>query len=419
MNLHISHLIPKVLVNRIFARLYLAQSISLLGDSLTWVALALTSYEISPKNSGAILSTVLTIRVVAFILFAPIAGTFADRFNRKQILYISHFSRMILVGSLPFAHSEWHIFFVVFLLNMFNAFFTPAYRAVIPAVTTKKDYRQAVGLSAATYQILGILGPGIAGFFALWFGPRDIFFIDAISFIAAALLILSVPSRALYQNNSYDSSTIHHPHQTTNPWQDVFKGMKLLFSKKAINYAIFIEFISSVAGSQILVNSIGLIKNTMQLKDDSYGLIMGVFAAGAAIAALISGVIDKSKTRKYSLLLGGLLISIAVIPANYADFTLLLPLWLIAGLGQSLANIPSETLIGELIPSGDQGKVYGAHYAISHLWWAIGYPIAGYLGSKHSDYNFLLAGITALILTISGSLLFYKKQTTKRPISHH
>ena len=81
MNLHISHLIPKVLVNRIFARLYLAQSISLLGDSLTWVALALTSYEISPKNSGAILSTVLTIRVVAFILFAPIAGTFADRFN--------------------------------------------------------------------------------------------------------------------------------------------------------------------------------------------------------------------------------------------------------------------------------------------------------------------------------------------------
>ncbi len=409
----IQTLLPKVLKNKIFSRLFLAQSISLLGDSLTWVALALTSYEISPKNSGVILGTVLTIRVIAFILFAPIAGTFADRFDRKKILYISHFSRMILVGSLPFAHSEWHIYIVVFLLNMFNAFFTPAYRSVIPAITSKDEYRHAVGLSAATYQILGILGPGIAGFFALWFGPRDIFFIDAVSFIAAALLIISVPAASLSKKLNNKGGNTENKMNSNSPWNDVFKGMKLLFSKRAINYAIFIEFISALAGSQILVNSIGLIKNTMKLQDDSYGLIMGLFAAGAATAALISGIIDKSKTRRYSLLTGGLLISIAVIPANYAGFNTLLILWLIAGLGQSLANIPSETLIGELIPANDQGKVYGAHYAISHLWWAIGYPIAGYLGSNHSDFNFLIAGLSAFILTLAGSLLFVKNNNHK------
>ncbi|WP_394772589.1 hypothetical protein [Mucilaginibacter sp.] len=56
------------------------------------------------------------------------------------------------------------------------------------------DYRQAVGLSTATFQIPGVLGPGLAGILAVWFGARQIFFIDAGSFVLAAILILMLPS---------------------------------------------------------------------------------------------------------------------------------------------------------------------------------------------------------------------------------
>jgi MFS transporter, NRE family, putaive nickel resistance protein len=79
--------------------------------------------------------------VLAFILFSAFAGVLADKVDRKKILYITHFIRMGIVACLPFITSEWQIFGLVFLLNVFNAFFTPTYRSVIPQVVDKQYYR--------------------------------------------------------------------------------------------------------------------------------------------------------------------------------------------------------------------------------------------------------------------------------------
>ncbi len=77
-----------------------------------------------------------------------------------------------------------------------------------------------------------------------------------------------------------------------------------------------------------------------------------------------------------------------------------------AGLGQSLAEMPSETLIAENIASADQGKVYGSHFAFSHLWWAITYPIAGYFGTAFPANEFLYGGLLTLVVTLAALLIF-------------
>lgn len=73
------------LKNPRFARLYAAQTTSLLGDALTWVGLALLTFELAGKNSSLVLSTALTLRVTAFVLLSPLAGALVDRFDRKLI----------------------------------------------------------------------------------------------------------------------------------------------------------------------------------------------------------------------------------------------------------------------------------------------------------------------------------------------
>jgi NRE family putative nickel resistance protein-like MFS transporter len=150
------------LKNRVFAGLYFAESISLLGDAFTWVGLVLLSYQFGKEKSAIILATALTLRVTAFIIFSPFAGVLADRMSRKTILYTTHFIRMTIVACLPFVHQEWQIYALVFLLNVFNAFFTPTYRAVIPQVTDHAHYRQVVGLSTATFHP-GCIRTGFGG----------------------------------------------------------------------------------------------------------------------------------------------------------------------------------------------------------------------------------------------------------------
>ncbi len=393
--------------NKLFAKLYLAQTISLLGDALTWVGLALISYQFGKERSAIILASALTLRVVAFIIFSPFAGVLADRIDRKKILYITHFMRMGIVACLPFVTEEWQIYVLVFLLNVFNAFFTPTYRSVIPTIVEKSIYRQAIGLSTATYQLLGVLGPGLAGILAIWLGAREIFFVDAVSFILAGILILTLPGHLIKKSKDTSSDT-----KPLSTWQDVAKGARLLFSNKLIRFALSIEFVSAIAGAQILVNTVGHVKSGLQLTDKHYGMVMSAFGIGAAIAAFVSGAIDKSKSRKVSLVAGAFILALAISAANYLDFSLLLGLWVFAGLGQSLAEIPSETLIGENIADQEQGKVYGSHFAFSHLWWAIAYPIAGYFGSKFPNDNFLYGGMMTMVLLLIACLFFRPKQST-------
>ena len=390
----------KALQNKTFAMLYLAQTISLLGDAFSWVGLALLAYQIDKDNSSVILATALTLRVTAFIIFSPFAGVVADKVDRKKILYVTHFIRMAIICCLPFINATWQIYVLVFLLNVFNAFFTPTYRAVIPQIIEGKYFREAVGLSTATFQLLGILGPAFAGIVAVWLGARQIFFLDAISFVVAAILILLIPRKELQKGVSLAAQQSH------NTWGDVIKGIRLLFGNKILRFALSIEFVSAIAGAMILVNTIGHIKNGLGLDDKYYGWVMAVFGIGAAIAAFLLGSLDKSKTRSVSLISGALLLGLSIVFANYVSYPVLIMCWLLAGLGQSLAEMPSETLIAENIASPDQGKVYGSHFAFSHLWWAIAYPMAGYLGTSFPKIEFLYGGVITLILAIVAFLIF-------------
>ena len=392
----------QALQNKTFAKLYLAQTISLLGDAFSWVGLALLAYQLDKEHSATILATALTLRVIAFIIFSPFAGVVADKVARKKILYVTHFIRMSIICCLPFVNTEWQIYALVFLLNVFNAFFTPTYRAVIPQIIEGKYFREAIGLSTATFQLLGVLGPALAGIAAVWLGAKQIFFFDGISFIIAGILILSIPKSDLQKGVSEEAKL------AGNTWTDVIKGIRLLFSNRILRFALSIEFVSAIAGAMILVNTIGHIKNNLLLDDNYYGWVMAIFGIGAAISAFILGSLDKSEARTLSLISGAFVLGLSICFANYVPYAALMVLWLLAGLGQSLAEMPSETLIAENIASENQGKVYGSHFAFSHLWWAIAYPFAGFLGTSFPERGFLYGGIFTLVFAAL-SLLFKPK----------
>ncbi len=390
--------------DKIFLRLYLSQTISLLGDAFTWVGIALLAFQFGRENSAAILSTALTLRVTAFIIFGPYAGVLADRIDRKKILYTTHFVRMAIVGCLPFVTAAWQIYVLIFFLNIFNAFFTPAYQAAIPqSITIKKNYSSGIALSNATNQLLAVLGPGVAGAIAVWLGERQIFFVDAASFIIAAVIILTLPS--LLAERKKAGNIVQ-----AKAWTDIIKGTRLLFTEKAIRFALLIELVSAIAGAQILVNTVGYIKGQLHLTDKHYGYVMAAFGVGAAIAAFASGNFDRSKNRIASLMIGGVLVCVSIAFGNYVDFIPLFILWLIAGFAQTLAEMPSQILIAEKIKKEEHGKVYGAHFAWSHLWWAFAYPIAGFTGTHFKSREFLIGAVISAVIFITVLLFFHPEK---------
>jgi MFS transporter, NRE family, putaive nickel resistance protein len=390
--------------NPTFARLYLAQTISLFGDALTWLGLALLAFELAGKDSAVVLSVALTLRVTAFVILSPIAGAIADRLDRKLILVITHIARMLIVGTMPFVNAVWQIYVLVFALNVFNAFFTPTYQATIPLVTGKTEYAGAIALSAATYQLLGVLGPGIAGSVSTWIGAREVFFLDAISFAIAAILIFTLPNQLKVKQ----TEPLEEARVVSKIISDVKEGTTRLFANAFIRYALFLQLVASIAGAQILVNTVGYIKGTLKLSSLEYGWVMAAFGIGATVAAVTVGAIGKKWERTAIVLFGSVLITSAILPANYVGLVPLMLLWAIAGMGQVFVNLPTQTLIADQIPSNFQGRVYGAHFAWSHLWWAVSYPIAGWLGSQGNN-SFLYGSAIGFTLLIGVQLLLSPK----------
>jgi len=136
---------------------------------------------------------------------------------------------------------------------------------------------------------------------------------------------------------------------------------------------------------------------------------MAYFGIGAAIAAFASGNFDRSKNRIASLMIGGRLVYVSIAFGNYVAFIPLFILWLIAGFAQTLAEMPSQILIAEKIAKEEHGKVYGAHFAWSHLWWAFAYPIAGFTGIHFQSKEFLIGAIISVVLFILITFLFFPR----------
>jgi MFS transporter, NRE family, putaive nickel resistance protein len=384
-----------VLSNRVFARLYLAQTSNLLGDALVWVAVALLAFELAGDRAAAVLGIALTMRVAAFVLLSPFAGALADRMSRKALLVGALVARMVVLLLLAGVGEVWQVYALMFALNALTAFFTPTYQATIPAVTGGgSDYRRAVSLSGATFEMLGVLGPGMAGAIAIVIGGRSLFAIAGGMLVIAALLILSVRGRLDTAGTGAEAS------RRALGWSDLTTGTLRLWRDPLTRYGLSLELVASVAGAWILVNSVVLVKAGLGLGDLQYGWVMAAFGAGATAAALAIGALEGRVARTTFLVLGALIMSLAVLPANHAPILALAALWLVAGAGTNWVNLPMLTILADRTPPHLQGRVYGAHFAWSHLWWLGAYPLAGWLGARLPDASFMVGGALALVLLV-------------------
>ncbi|MBZ9715425.1 MFS transporter [Deinococcus multiflagellatus] len=371
-----------------FARLYAAQTVSQIGDALTWVGLALLAAQLAgPDQAPVILALALTLRVTVFVLLSPLAGVLADRVNRRTVLLTCHFGRLLVMLGMFFVTQVWQIYVLMVLLNAFTAFFTPTNQATVPLVMGREDSRPAFALSSATTELLAIVGPGLAGLLAAWLGTRALFLVDAASFLIAGLLILTLPAlRASTEPVARSTLT------------DVKDGTARLWRDPPVRFALLMELVAAVTGALILTATVSRVQGDLKLGEASYGWVMAAFGLGAALASLAVGAAGRRIPLTRFIALGALVTSVAILPGDLLPLGGLMGFWLLAGIGQNWVNLPTETLLAERTDEAAQGRVYGAHFAWSHLWWAFAYPVAGLLGTRLPDQAFLVGGGLALVL---------------------
>ena len=149
-----------ILSDRTYRHLFLAQVVALLGTGLATVALGLLAFDLSGDGAALVLGTVFTIKMVAYVGIAPIAGAFADRVPRRALLVMLDLVRAGVALALPFVTEVWQVYVLIFLLQSASAAFTPTFQATIPDVLPEEArYTRALSLSRLAYDLENIVSP--------------------------------------------------------------------------------------------------------------------------------------------------------------------------------------------------------------------------------------------------------------------
>ena len=194
--------------NRNFRSLWTGQMISELGSWFSFIA----ELGLVRAMSGSALSTtaLLVARLLPFLLVAPMAGVFADRRSRKQIMIATDLLRavvalMFIVAGLM--GSAWLVIVCSALNASLSMFFEAAKNASIANLVTPRELLTANVLMFSTRFLQYTLGSALGGLTAAQFGYNTAFIVNSLSFVGSALFIALIPASAMRKSIATPADT--------------------------------------------------------------------------------------------------------------------------------------------------------------------------------------------------------------------
>ncbi|MEQ8346431.1 MAG: MFS transporter [Sneathiellaceae bacterium] len=387
----------RILANRAYRHLFLAQVVALLGTGLATVALGLLAFDLAGANAGAVLGTALAIKMVAYVGVAPVAAAIAEQVPRRKLLVCLDLARAAIALSLPFVTEIWQIYALIFLLQANSAAFTPAFQATIPDILPDEaDYTRALSLSRLAYDMESLVSPALAAAALALVSYHALFAGTAIGFLASAALVVSVllPSpRPAARRGIYDRTT---------------RGLRIYLATPRLRGLLALSLAVAAGGAMVIVNTVVLVQSGFGLGQQATAMALAVFGGGSMLAALaLPRLLDRVSDRS-AMLAGGSLIVLGLAAGTLLarDYGTLLALWLGIGLGYSLTQTPSGRLLRRSSHPEDRPALFAAQFALSHACWLVAYPLAGWLGPwlGMPATFLLLAGVAALSLLAAALL---------------
>ena len=366
-----------VLSEKSFRNLFFAQNFSLLGSGLATIAISLLAFDLTGQNAALILSGLFTIKMLVYVIFSPFAGAIADKFDTKKYLIIQDVIRAIAAFGLIFVSEIWHLYIIIVLIYLSTAAFTPIYQSAIPKIfKDETDYTKALSLFRIAQDMENILSYALATLLLLFLNYNLLFVGTFIGYFVSALLISGIIFPFLSKTSG---------EKENNFSINLTLGIKRYLSISELRGLMFLNLAVSAGGSMILVNTIILVRLSLELSEIAFSITMLIFGAGCIFAAIIIPYLSKEMTASRIMLAGSNLLSIIFVALafwlilfDFIWFVLLLA-WFISGFGYTLLLTPMGRVIRMVSSVDEFSQVYSAQFSLSHLCWLFMYPLSGYL----------------------------------------
>jgi MFS transporter, DHA3 family, macrolide efflux protein len=380
--------------------IWIGEVASTLGSGLTSFALGVWIYE--QTNSVSMLTLNMLAYVLPHLLFTPIAGVIADRWNRKLVIVIGDTGVALtaLVVFLLIVTGNLRIGYVYILTTIAATIGTlqwPAYSALIPLIVPKPHLGRASALSQASEGLAEMVSPMLAGslYVMSGVGLKGVLFIDFATFIFSTIMLLIVPiprHKQTVDNSSTQNTSIVHDMRIG--WRYIIERpglLGLLVYFAALNF--FIEFMYPLAQPLLFETT----------SPDAAGAAMSQMAVGMVLGVAVMGIWGGPKRRIRGILIPGILSGLVIATAGLRP-----SLALITGAGFGyyvllpIIKGSNQALWQTKVDEGIQGRVFAMQDLIASSVQPLALLMAGPLADRvfepaMSEHGRLAGSVGAII----------------------
>jgi len=278
------------LFTRDFSLVVVGQIISILGSAVLRFALDL--YVLDLTGRADIFALVIAISAIPGIIFSPIGGAIADRFNRRNLMVIFDFSSSAVVltllillrlGSAPVAV----IGVILAILSVISSMYQPTVQASVPVLVDGEQLASANGIVSGVGALSGLLGPVLGGVLYGVVGVNALVAASGIAFFCSAVMeiFIHIPfvKQKLNKNiipTIVDDMKIGLRHVVkVNP-----QILKVIILAAALNLFMSPFFIIGVPY---------ILRIVMRSSEGLYGIGMGIAELSTIAGALAVGAFSK------------------------------------------------------------------------------------------------------------------------------
>ncbi|RRJ67774.1 MFS transporter [Paenibacillus oralis] len=373
-----------------------SQTISLFGSSL--VQYAIMWYITLNTKSGMMMTLYILCGFIPTFILSPIAGVWADRYNRKLLIMLA--DGMIATATLVLAvlflmgfDATWLLFVIAAVRALGTGVQTPAVGAILPQIVPGDKLTKVNGTNGSLQAVIMFVSPIVSAALLTVASIEMIFFIDVVTAAIAILTLLLFFKIPVHQKAAGG--------QATGYFSDMKQGLVYIknhaFLKTFFVYfAVFMVMMAPAAFLTPLQVTRTFGDEVWRLTAIEIAFSIGMMAGGGLIAAW-GGFRNKIHTMTVaSLLMGACTFLLGIVPS----FWIYLFFMAVFGVAMPIFNTPTNVLIQEKVDENFLGRVFGVIGMISTSMMPIGMLIFGPIADV-IQIEWLLIGTGLLILILS------------------
>lgn len=367
------HPYVRIALNGSFTALWAGQLVSIFGDRIHQVALAAAVLIVT----GSPLATALVFVAATLpnLFFGPIAGTFVDRWDHKEVLIVSDLLRAATVLLIPMAivTNIVLVYPLVFVLTTVSVFFRPARIAILPRIVREDELLTANSALWVGETLGDVIGWPLAGLFVGFLAENlpVAFWLDALTYGGSALLLSTIAVRPM--DPRPDESATADGQAVAAASSGFVSELKAGWSFLRHEPVLLANTIQSTVAQLTVGVLIGLTAVYAEQVfgrigfdfETVYAFIEGAQGAGNLIGGFVVGLVGIRLAKGRMIIAGyttfGLLTTWLALTGNFA---VVLAVAFGIGIANMVFVIPSQTLFQERTPQHLMGRVIGFRFAL-------------------------------------------------------